>query len=538
MSLAQAKERPQTLEYTREQLYEITRRAMAAGDLRRAIPPCRQMNEIFEEYFEGWEIASELHLRLNKPQAGIIAIERALALRPGDTQASLQRIQCWLAMDQTARATEALRPLARRVYSNVDICNRLGLLLTQLNMNDEALRQYQRAVELEPDSALAYYNLAAAQRFAGELEAAQSSINRGLAMNPLDHEGQALRSSLRKQTPESNHVQELERLLEHPKLTEQGKIHICHALAKELDDLGDCEHSFPYLKQGNDLRRKHMAYQVETDLEIMATLRDAYQSAQFPAVSRGHESDAPIFVVGLPRTGTTLIERILGSHSTVFPAGELNTFASEMLKLMPPSAKGKRLARKELIEASVNIDFRALGSHYVSTVKPLTAGAERFVDKLPFNFLYLGLIHLALPNARIINLVRHPMAACYAIYKQLFRDAYPFSYDLQDLGRYYVAYHQLMAHWNQLMPGRIYNLAYEDMVADTENQTRRLLQHCGLPFEEQCLRFYENKQASTTASASQVRQPIYTSSLDKWRPYHSQLQPLADILTAAGIDIE
>lgn len=524
--------------YTREQLYDITRRAMDAGDLRRAIPPCRKMNEAFEDYFEGWGIASELHLRLNKPRAGIIAIERALALRPDDTRASLQRIQCWLAMDETAQAIEALQPLADKDYADVDICNRLGLMLTQLNLHQGAMRQYQHAVTLESDSALAHYNLAAAQRFAGELTAAEQSINRGLAINPLDFEGQALRSSLRTQTAEDNHVEALQQVLQDSRLPGQGAIHVCHALAKELDDLGDYDQSFHYLKQGADQRRKHMSYRVETDLDIMASLQRSYGSDQFARGISGDPGTAPIFVVGLPRTGTTLIERILGSHSNVFPAGELNNFAKEMMRLVPPAISGKPHVRGELISASREIDFAALGRNYVTSVEPLIGGAVHFVDKLPFNFLYLGLIHLALPNARIINLVRHPMAACYAIYKQLFRDAYPFSYDMEDLGRYYVAYHQLMAHWNTVLPGRIYNLAYEDVVADPESATRNLLQHCDLPWEEQCLRFYENKQASTTASASQVRQPIYSSSLDKWRRYESQLQPLAAILREAGIDID
>ncbi|MDP9198107.1 MAG: sulfotransferase, partial [Pseudomonadota bacterium] len=233
---------------------------------------------------------------------------------------------------------------------------------------------------------------------------------------------------------------------------------------------------------------------------------------------------------------TTLVERILGSHSAVFSAGELNQFSLELIPLVRSTLRTKRASRLEFVAASATVDFRALGEAYIAATRSLRDSRTRFIDKLPFNFLYAGLIHLALPNAKIINLQRHPMDTCYAVYKQLFRDAYPFSYDLDDLGAYYVAYDRLMRHWNAVMPGVIHTIRYEMLVADLEGEAHRLLAYCGLPWEVGCLRFHESAAASTTASALQVRQPIYTSSVGRWRHYERQLEPLRQRLDAAGID--
>ncbi len=194
------------------------------------------------------------------------------------------------------------------------------------------------------------------------------------------------------------------------------------------------------------------------------------------------------------------------------------------------------LSREEVIEKCSELDFAALGRAYIDSTRPTTGQTPHFIDKLPFNYLYVGMIHRALPNAKIVNLQRHPMATCYAIYKQLFRDPYPFSYDLDDLGRYFIAYSGLMDHWNHVLPGVVHTVAYENLVDDTETQARALLEYCGLDWQEQCLTFYENRQAATTASAVQVRKPIYRSSLERWRDYAEGLASLDARLSDAGID--
>jgi hypothetical protein len=227
---------------------------------------------------------------------------------------------------------------------------------------------------------------------------------------------------------------------------------------------------------------------------------------------------------------------VLSSHPDVQSAGELNTFGLELMRLARQGA-APPASRIDFVRATAQVDFAALGRAYLQGVQPLRDGRPWFVDKLPFNFLYAGLIHLALPNARIIHLRRHPLDTCFAVYKQLFKDAYPFSYDLDELGRYYVAYHRLMEHWHGVMPGVVLDVRYEDVVADLEGQARRLVAHCGLPWNDACVRFHENVQATTTASATQVRRPVYDTSVGKWRRVERQLEPVRVLLQRAGIDV-
>ena len=196
---------------------------------------------------------------------------------------------------------------------------------------------------------------------------------------------------------------------------------------------------------------------------------------------------------------------------------------------------GRHLQREQLVELSGSLDFAALGRDYLRRARPPALAKPHFTDKMPLNHLYCGLIRRALPNARIIHLIRGPMAACYAIYKTLFKDGYPYSYDIEDLARYYAAYRRLMQHWERTMPGAILEVRYEDLVADQTGQTRRMLQYCGLEWEAACAAFHENPSATTTASASQVRRPIYTSSVAQWRHYEAQLSELRDRLLSAGI---
>jgi hypothetical protein len=202
--------------------------------------------------------------------------------------------------------------------------------------------------------------------------------------------------------------------------------------------------------------------------------------------------------------------------------------------MLKAKSAARKMSRDEMVVASADLDFAALGDAYLQSTRPLTGRTPRFVDKMPLNFLYVGLIRLALPNAKIIHLQRDAMDTCYAIYKQLFVDAYPFSYRLEELAQYYVGYRQLMEHWNAVLPGVVHTVHYEALVADLESESRRLLNFCGLEWQSQCLQFHKNPDASTTASTAQIRRPIYSSSIGKWRNYEQQLQPVADILQKAG----
>jgi hypothetical protein len=318
----------------------------------------------------------------------------------------------------------------------------------------------------------------------------------------------------------------------------RGAVQVCFALAKELEDLGESERSFHYLKMGADARRSLMKYDVSRDVSTMSVIRDTFGPNLFDGSIPGHDSPEPIFVLGLPRTGTTLVERILASHSDVYAAGELNNFSLLMSQQVKQLAGDKKLTRDEMVQMSAKLNFQDLGAAYIESTRPLTGSTARFIDKLPLNYLYVGLIHLALPNAKIIVLNRDSLDTCYAIYKQLFTNAYPFSYRLDELAEYYVAYHRLMEHWQTVLPGKIHKIDYESLVNDIDGESRKLVEFCNLEWQEQCLKYYENKEASTTASTVQVRQPVYQSSVGKWRRVREQMQPVVDIIQRAGIEFD
>tara|TARA_R110001592_G_scaffold336960_1_gene622824 strand:- start:99008 stop:100573 length:1566 start_codon:yes stop_codon:yes gene_type:complete len=503
------------------------------NQIKQAVAACQQLNQQYPEYASGWHSTSQLALRLNNPTMALQAINRAVNLQPEHSGWLLQQANCLMRLGRGREARPLVTSLAEDEMASGWQCASLALLLSRLELQEEAAHQYSRAIALEPDSAEHYYNLATVQRFLGDFDASETNLTRAIALNPKEFEAYSLRSQLRQQTPEHNHVAELEALLKNGVGEPRGEVRILHALAKELEDLAQPQRSFAYLKSGADLRRRLMRYEVASDIQTMEAIQQHYGPAQFDRGIQGYDNDEAIFILGMPRTGSTLVERIIGSHSDVHAAGELNNFAIELTRL----AGQPGLAREELVARTTQVDFTTLGQNYIESTRPATSFKPRFIDKMPLNFLYAGLIHLALPRARLIHLERHPLDTCYAIYKTLFQDAYPFSYKLEELGRYYVAYHRLMQHWRAVMPGVIRTVRYEHVVQDTETQSRPLLEACGLPWQQQCLRFYDNPQSSTTASATQVRMPVYSSSLDRWREYREQLQPLINILDAAGIAV-
>jgi cytochrome c-type biogenesis protein CcmH/NrfG len=518
-----------------KQLEEQVWEALKRGDAKRAISICEALNRQFPEFESGWHTASQLALKLGNAQMALDAIREALRMRPDHTPWMIQEGRCLARLGRIEDFANIVDRLSdTRINSPYEL-SALGMLLTQLGRREDALARYQEAAKLQPSDARHYYNIASLQRTLGRLEDAERNFSKTISLNPQDFEAYKLRSELRTQTTESNHVAELEAALEHGIGGRRGKAHLCYALAKELEDMGIDERSFEWLKEGADVRRSLMDYNADRDVETINTIREVFTPNVFAAPESGAQSREPIFVLGMPRTGTTLLERILASHTEIQSAGELSDFALELMKLVRAEAGAQKVSRDELVRLSTGIDFARLGDEYVRSTRPFTGQTRHFIDKLPLNYLYVGLIHLALPNATIINVRRNPLDTCYAVYKTLFADAYPFSYDLGELARYYVAYHELMEHWNTVLPGKMYRIDYEALVTDTETTSRQLVEHCGLEWQPQCLKFHENSAASTTASAVQIRKPVYRSSVGRWRRFRQQLEPVIDILGEAGI---
>ena len=451
---------------------------------------------------------------------------------PPRTADALQRIDGLHAQGDAAGCRQALHALAADASQEPALLPELGLRFTMLGLHVDAERCYAQAIVLQPQDPACLYNHATSLIALGRLDDAETALDRVIALAPHDGAAWYNRSTLRRQTPQRNHVAQLEAQLAGLAPDAPQRIELGYALAKEREELGEHAASFAALAQGAALRRGRLRYRVDDDLETMRLIEASFDAAFFTKTRAGHEDARPLFVVGLPRSGTTLVDRILGSHGSVSSRGESSDLAQAVMRVAGPAA-----SKAELVQRTTKIDFKALGQAYCNTLA--TDAALRVVDKTPSNFLYLALIAVALPQARIVHLRRHPMDACYAMYKTLFRMAYPFSYDLDDLGRYWLGYDRLMAHWRRVLPEeRFLEVDYEELVMHQEAVSRRLVAHAGLEWDDACLAFERNPQPTLTASAAQVRQPIYRSSVGLWRKYQQELTPLAERLRAAGIAID
>jgi tetratricopeptide (TPR) repeat protein len=426
------------------------------------------------------------------------------------------------------RAAELCRDDARLLQT-------LAKMHNDRNEPAEAKPLLARARELLPLDPAILYASAVCHFYLNEMDEAAALLERVLTLAPGNGYALYVRSQLRTQTAESNHVEHLRNTLLRPHIRRQDAISTYFALAKELEDLGEYQESFAALAEGNRIKRATLDYDVRNDVDAMGKVMAHYTREALAQAAPGEPSTGPIFILGMPRTGTTLVERILGSHSDVISLGELVDFPAEMTDLALATHARLGSADPDLLRASLQMDFAELGRNYLKAVRPLTGDKPCFVDKLPFNFRYCGLIHQALPNAKIIHLTRDPIDTCYAIYKTLFINAYHYSYQLDELAQFYVAYRRTMDHWHAVMPGVICDVSYEQLVADPAAQSRRLLEFCGLPWQDQVLEFHASRAASNTASAAQIRKPIYRSSVKKWRHFDTQLQPVVRRLAEAGL---
>lgn len=426
------------------------------------------------------------------------------------------------------RGIEELRSLEQRSRGHGRLLQDIGNLYAHLNLHRDAERCYGRAAGLAPGDSGALYNWATCLTALGRMEAAEQTLDRVICLAPEDHDAYYNRSTLRRQTLERNHVCELQCVLATAR-SPSARVALGYALAKELEDLGRWPESFAALRTAADTRRRVLSYSVEYDVATMARIARVFDADYCrPGARPGFESRRPIFIVGLPRSGTTLVDRILSSHSLVESRGESSDLALVLMRLA-----GAGGDRSTLVQRATSLDARELGRSFCARL-PRT-DAARVIDKTPLNFLYLGLVAAALPQATLIHVRRSPLDVCYAMYKTLFRMAYPFSYDLSDLASYYSAYSALMQHWRETLGARLVEVDYEVLVADQERTTRRLLEACELPWEDACLEFHRNESPTLTASAAQVRQPLYNTSVGSWRRYERELQPLIDALRAHGV---
>jgi predicted Zn-dependent protease len=410
-----------------------------------------------------------------------LALRASILVRMGDFEAA---IPCY-------------EYILERYPSQASIMLSYGHALKTVGRQDEAVAAYRKTIGLRPSFGDAYWSLANLKTFRFE-----------------DEDLEAMREQLRREG-----------------CAREDFYHLCFALGKALEDRQQYAESFECYHRGNTIKEKLSGYKADDIHHYVGRMKAACPAELFvDASERGHPAPDPIFIVGLPRSGSTLLEQILASHSRVDGTKELIQVLAIARRLGGNRKKSEPSKYPDNLSGLDRKQLRALGLEYLDRTRIQRADAPLFIDKMPNNFLHIGLISLMLPGAKIIDARRHPMAACFSGFTQLFARGQTFTYGLTNIGRYYRDYVDLMDHWDEVLPGKVLRVQYEDMVSDTDNQVHRMLDHCGLDFEESCLEFYKTDRAVRTASSEQVRQPIYSAAMAHWRHFEPWLDELKEAL--------
>jgi tetratricopeptide (TPR) repeat protein len=482
-------------------LAEVAQRLDRGDDARNLLERCLELAPSFRP--ARYQYAILMH-RANDPERALRELERLLADEPRNPAYRNLYAVILSRIGEYERAIQMYRELLAEYPANSKVWLSFGHVLKTEGRQDESIEAYRKSIALTPSFGEAYWSLANLKTFrftAADLE-------------------------------------NMRKALADPKLDDASRVHLHFALGKAHEDAGEYAPSFEHYAQGNALHRSRERYDANQNTARARKLGSVF-TREFFAARKGSGSPAPdpIFIVGMPRSGSTLLEQILASHSAIEGTTELPELITMARELRDRSEAGDIGSYADVLAAMGPESLREIGEQYLERTRiHRKSGLPFYIDKMPNNFLHLAMIHLALPNAKIIDARRHPMACCFSNFKQHYARGQRFSYDLTDMGRYYRDYVDLMAHYDAALPGRIHRVFYEQLVEDTEGQVRRVLEYCGLPFEAGCLRFYETERGVRTASSEQVRQPIYREGMDHWRHFEPWLQPLKDALGPALTD--
>ncbi|HZD53913.1 MAG TPA: sulfotransferase [Woeseiaceae bacterium] len=455
---------------------------------------------------------------------------RAMRLAPGFTGAMTDLARMLKEQNRFDEAIALLEEVIRLGPGNPQTHLQLAATLAPAALTWRAIDEYEKALELSPKFAGARLGLGHVLKTVGRQEEAIAAYRECIRLRPDNGESYWSLANLKTYSLSDEDIAAMEKRLARDDLTRQSRVNFLFAMAKAMEDRGEFDRAWHYYVEGNGIQRRHEKYDPVTTEVMHDALIEVFDRELLEKnTGLGNEDASPIFVVGLPRSGSTLIEQILASHSTVEGTSELPYVGRVATSLNRNRADGVNYP--EAVRELSAEHFEALGRDYLDMARPhRTERRPRFIDKMPNNFPAVGFLHLILPNATIIDARRHPLDACFGCFRQLFAKGQTFTYDLTDIGEYFLEYERMMDHWHAVLPGRVLTVQYEELVTDTDAQVRRLLDHCGLPFEEACLRFHETERPVRTASSEQVRQPIHTRSIGFWRNYESRLDELKEVL--------
>ena len=504
---------------------------IAQGRLLKAEEICRQFLKKVPHHVEAMRLLADIGIRLGVLDDAELLLEGARKLDPDNAQVRLDYIQVLRKRQKFERAQEEARRLLDTSPDNPQFKSLFAVECMQTGDFDLAIRYFDEILAQLPGDPVTLTSKGHAFKTKGQYEPAVASYREATASYPQYGEAYYSLANLKVYSFSDDEIRNLHAQEKNPNLSHSDRIYFCFALGKAYEDKQDFEQAFKYYERGNRLKKSLSRYSAEQMTEELAAQRRVCTAGFFAERDGGgHDAPDPIFIVGLPRAGSTLLEQILSSHSDVDGTLELPNILSLSQRLRRRGREGsKRGYPQNLADLSAD-ELEAFGREFIDDTQIHRQGAAFFIDKMPNNFRHIGLIHLILPNAKIIDARRHPMACCFSGFKQLFAEGQEFTYDLSDIGHYYADYVELMDHWDDVLPGKILRVQYEDVVADLEPQVRRILDYCGLPFEQGCVDYHETDRAVRTPSSEQVRRPIFKSGLDQWRNFEPWLDPLKDAL--------
>jgi tetratricopeptide (TPR) repeat protein len=504
----------------------LAERHRREGRIDEATVLCRRALQTQPDCHEAEHVLGLIALQGGRPGAAIEHLRRAAETAPGLAFIHANLSEAYRLAGRLGEAKEAALRALRLLPQFPEPLNSLASIALMHGELDNALSFCRQAIALKPNFAAAYDNLGTILKELGQLEEAEEACAKASQIDPHSSSFWANFAQLHRFSRGDPQLAGIEALAARSDLQPSARLQLDFALGKAYGDLGDHRRAFAHLRAGNAAKRALIKYDEESTLRLFRNIEGVFTPEMLKANSgRGDPATVPIFVVGMPRSGTTLVEQILASHPMVHGAGELNIF-QEALRSVPGPGGGPILGPRSIAGLDAK-SFAELGSRYLAGIRKLAPAAPHISDKMPTNFYFAGLIYLALPRARIIHVVRDPVDTCISCFSTLFAGPIDYCYDLGELARYYRHYEGLMAHWRRVLPaGHMLEVRYEDVVADQEGETRRMLAYCDLAWDPRCLEFHKTPRRVSTASAAQVRQPIYRDSIGRRRAYEEFIGPL------------
>lgn len=507
---------------------------LTAGRTDEASACCKRLLGAKPDLVEAHFLVGLIAVELKQNGTAVSAFGSVTKLQKDHGAAWANLAKLFMVAGQAARADAALEKAVKHNDGNPVVLDLIGAVHSLLGEQEEASKWIAKAVKKQPKNVQFLVDQANNDMFLGKLKEAEAVLRKVLGMKPGNPHANWILSNVRK-AKDREHIEQLKRLVQKDYRNPRALAFLWYGLGKELEDLEDWDEAFEAFAAGAKARRSTIEFDEQADIEMFQAFGDTFTTEWFETKEEGHEDPSPIFVVGQPRSGTTLVERIITSHSQVHSAGELRQFGTCIRRLTDyrePKRYSANLAR-----LAAGVDCEKLGKAYMRTTAKMRGTLPRFVDKLPPNYLYIPVILTALPRAKIVHLTRNPMDACFASFKQLFADAYLHSYDQAEMARHHSRYYHLTALWRERFGDRFFDIAYEDTARDLEPNAHALIDFLELPWEDACLEFHKQDAAVTTASAVQVRQPVHTRSIGRWRRYENQLGLMRQTLQEQGVPI-